>query len=100
MARSWQDAVELGESAAAPRPASEQEPERRGAFRRLRESLSRSRKALQDELSASISDHIDGEAFERIEEALILADLGAPATADVVGRSTHGPLALRGCEAQ
>ncbi len=37
-------------------------------------------------LGFSIADRIDGEAFEQIEEALILADLGARATADVVGR--------------
>ena len=85
MATSWQQAVDTGGTppAHAPEPA---QTEPRGAFRRLRESLSRSRQALQAELSASIADRLDGEAFEQIEEALILADLGAPATADVVGR--------------
>jgi fused signal recognition particle receptor len=85
MATSWHQAVDTGGDA-PPLEAAEDQPERRGAFRRLRESLSRSRQALQAELSASIADRIDGEAFEHIEEALILADLGAPATADVVGR--------------
>ena len=85
MATSWQQAVDTGQ--ATPPPSSSQEAsERRGAFKRLRESLSRSRQALQAELSASIADRIDAEAFEGIEEALIMADLGAPATADVVGR--------------
>jgi fused signal recognition particle receptor len=88
MARTWQQAVDTGEATEGLSLGAEDagaEP-RRGAFRRLRESLSRSRQALQAEISASVADRIDGEAFERIEEALIMADLGAPATADVVGR--------------
>jgi fused signal recognition particle receptor len=55
-------------------------------FRRLRESLSKSRQALVEEISASIFDRIDEEAWERLEEALILADVGVPTTAIVVER--------------
>ena len=55
-------------------------------FARLRERLSKSRQALRAELSASLFDRIDEETWERLEEALILADVGAKATADVVGR--------------
>ncbi|MGH2925212.1 MAG: signal recognition particle-docking protein FtsY, partial [Solirubrobacterales bacterium] len=66
--------------------AAEAEPERRGVFRRLRESLSKSRQALVEEISASLFDRIDEETWERLEEALILADVGARTTADVVGR--------------
>ena len=103
MATSWQEAIDTGVEAPLGEPEAEG-PERGGAFRRLRESLSRSRQALQAELSASIADRIDAEAFEGIEEALILADLGAPATADVVGRleaeveagEVAGPEAVRG----
>ena len=60
--------------------AAEGEPddERRGVFRRLRESLWKSREALGAELSASLCDHLDAETWERLEEALILADVGAP----------------------
>jgi len=102
MATSWQQAVDTGQ-AVEPRERADEPTERRGAFKRLRESLSRSRQALQAELSASIVDRIDGEAFEGIEEALIMADLGAPATADVVGRleaevesgEVEGPEAVR-----
>ena len=60
--------------------------ERQGRFRRLRERLSKSRQALRAELSASLFDQIDEETWERLEEALILADVGARATAEVVGR--------------
>jgi fused signal recognition particle receptor len=102
MARSWQEAVDTG-APAPDAPASDESGERRGAFRRLRESLSRSRQALRAEISASLTDRVDAEGFERIEEALIMADLGAPATAEVVGRleaevesgEVEGPEALR-----
>lgn len=55
-------------------------------LRRLRESLARSREALQAELSASLFEHLDSEAWERIERALILADVGVPTTAALVSR--------------
>jgi fused signal recognition particle receptor len=85
MATSWQEI--LG-SRAAPTASSEAESEgeRRGVFRRLRESLSKSRQALSEEISASLFDRIDEETWERLEEALILADAGAPTTAKVVER--------------
>ena len=68
----------------------EAEPEqRRGVFKRLRESLSKSRQALTEEISASLFDRIDEETWERLEEALILADAGAPTTAAVVERLEH-----------
>jgi fused signal recognition particle receptor len=86
MATSWHEAVDTGAGTTSEDPVAEAAPERRGAFRRLRESLTRSRQALQAELSASVAERVDAGSFERIEEALILADLGAPATADVVGR--------------
>ncbi len=65
------------------------EEQRRGVFRRLRESLSKSRQALTEEISASLFDRIDEETWERLEEALILADVGAPTTATVVERLEH-----------
>jgi fused signal recognition particle receptor len=79
---------ELIPSAAGPPPDAEpaaEEP-RQGRFARLRERLSKSRQALRAELSASLFDQIDEETWERLEEALILADVGAKATAEVVGK--------------
>jgi len=73
-----------GTTEASSPVASETEP--RGVFRRLRESLSKSRRALTEEISASLFDRIDEETWERLEEALILADVGAPTTADIVER--------------
>src|SRR5690606_29446673 len=80
------DIVDLGdrEATAAAVPEAEKETKRRGMFKRLRESLSKSRKALAEELSASLFDRIDEETWERLEEALILADTGAPTTAKIV----------------
>ena len=91
MATSWQEIVDLGGRAprAAEGAAAEGEPQRRGVFKRLRESLSKSRQALQEEISASLFDRIDDETWELLEEALILADVGAPTTAAVVERLEH-----------
>ena len=91
MATSWQEIVDLGaRSPAAVATAEEEAPEeRRGVFRRLRESLSKSRQALTEEISASLFDRIDDETWELLEEALILADVGAPTTAAVVERLEH-----------
>jgi fused signal recognition particle receptor len=90
MATSWQEIFDLG---ARETPAGEQaqegEERRLGAFHRLRESLSKSRRALVEEISASLFDRIDDETWERLEEALILADVGAPTTAAVVERLEH-----------
>jgi fused signal recognition particle receptor len=77
----WEELI--GGQATGSEPA--EEP-RGGRFARLRESLRKSRQALSAELSSSLFDQIDEETWERLEEALILADVGAAATADVVGR--------------
>jgi fused signal recognition particle receptor len=83
MATSWQEAFDLGDRELT---AEEPREERSGVFRRLREGLSRSRQALTAELSASFTGRIDDSTWEGIEEALILADVGAKTTAAVVRR--------------
>jgi fused signal recognition particle receptor len=67
-------------------PAAEPDDARGGWFRRLREGLSASRDALQSELSSALFDPADDEAWERVEEALIRADVGVPATVEIVRR--------------
>jgi fused signal recognition particle receptor len=90
MATSWQEMIDLGSRVSANASAEpEPEEQRRGVFKRLRESLSKSRQALTEEISASLFDRIDDETWERLEEALILADAGAPTTAAVVERLEH-----------
>ena len=86
----WEDLIKNVPSASsASRPGADGSAEGRpksGRFARLRERLSKSRQALRAELSASLFDKIDEETWERLEEALILADVGAKATAEVVGK--------------
>jgi fused signal recognition particle receptor len=78
--RSW--AQLLGEENAQP----DSEVERTGLFSRLRDSLSKSRQALTAELASAAFDPGDDAAWERLEEALIRADVGVPATAELVRR--------------
>jgi fused signal recognition particle receptor len=85
MARSWHDVFDTGGSAdASPEP--EAEAEKRGFFRRLRENLAKSREALTGELRATFTGALDDETWERLEETLIYADVGARTTAAVVER--------------
>ena len=79
MSRSW--AEFLGDETAAPEP----DEASRGWFRRLRESLAVSRQALTSELTAAF-DPADEEVWERLEEALIAADVGVSATVEIVRR--------------
>jgi len=65
-------------------PAAAREEGRKGWFRSLKEGLSRSTKALAQQLSAILVDHIDEDAWERIEEALIGADIGVSSTVAIV----------------
>jgi fused signal recognition particle receptor len=83
--RGWHDLFLTGEEGpAASEP--ERDSERRGFFRRLRENMAKTRQALGAELQATVFQSLDDEAFERLEEALIYADVGAPTTAAIVER--------------
>src|SRR5271170_2618171 len=46
--------------------------------------MSRTRQALGSEVQATLGGQLDGAAWERLEEALIMADVGAATTAEVV----------------
>ena len=85
MTRTWQELFVTGDDA-PPAPEPEGEPERRGFFSRLRDNMSKTRQALGAELQATVFQSLDDEAFERLEEALIYADVGAPTTASIVER--------------
>jgi fused signal recognition particle receptor len=88
MARDWQDLfiVNGGGASASPTAAgSDGSDERRtGRFRRLRESLRKTRQALTSEIQATLFEDLSDETWERLEEALIYADVGARTTAQVV----------------
>src|SRR5437879_12936677 len=88
MARSWGEL--LGDTDALP----EAEEERSGLFSRLRDSLSKSRRALTQELASAAFDPGDELAWERLEEALIRGDVGVRATAELIRRlEARGELA-------
>src|SRR6059058_2681444 len=80
MPRSWAEL--LGDSDAAP----ESDAEQRGLFGRLRESLSKSRRALTEQIQVAAFDPGDDASWERLEEALIYADVGVRATAELIRR--------------
>src|SRR3954467_10696318 len=90
MARSWRELFITNDAAPDEAPP-EEEPERRGGFfRRLRENMSKSRQALGAELQASVFQTLDDETWERLEETLIYADVGASTTAKIVERLETG----------
>jgi fused signal recognition particle receptor len=80
MSRTW---AELLGDTEGPQEA---EGESAGFFSRLRDSLGKSRRALTEQLALESFDAADDEAWERLEEALIAADVGVPATAELVQR--------------
>jgi fused signal recognition particle receptor len=79
VSRSW---AELFGEDAQP-SEEEEEDDRKGWLGRLRESLAGSRRALTQDLFFNPADE---QSWERVEEALIQADVGVPATVEVVRR--------------
>ena len=79
MARSWSEL--LGDEA-----TDETVEETRGFFGRLRDSLGKSRRALTEQLQVAAFDPGDDSSWERLEEALLFADVGVGATAELVRR--------------
>ncbi|HUB75545.1 MAG TPA: signal recognition particle receptor subunit alpha, partial [Solirubrobacteraceae bacterium] len=82
MAREWSDLFIV--EGVPPEPAEPPivaEERRMGRFRRLRENLRKTRQALTSEIHATLFEDLDDETWERLEEALIYADVGARTTA-------------------
>jgi fused signal recognition particle receptor len=98
VAREWSDLFitvgATGSGEAEPAAGAEQ---RRGVWRRLRENLAKTRQALGGEIQATLWGTLDEHTWERLEEALIMADVGASTTASVVAtleaEATEGALA-------
>ena len=89
MARDWTDLFIVdgaggGDSGVPAEPDGANEQSRGGRFRRLRDSLRRTRQALASEIQATLFEDLDETTWERLEEALIYADVGARTTANVV----------------
>ena len=77
-----EDGAERGED--GDRDPARRRSARRGWVRRLRESMASTRQALGGEINATLFGDLDEKAWERLEEALIMADVGAATTASVV----------------
>jgi fused signal recognition particle receptor len=86
MARDWRDLFITADGGVAtvPETAPEQAERRRGFFGRLRENMRKTREALTSEIQATLFEELDDETWERLEEALIAADVGARTTAEIV----------------
>ena len=89
MTRAWNELFVTGEDTPAgsvAQAAPGQDAAGGGVFARLRQNLTKTRRALGAELQATMFERLDDEAFERLEEVLIAADVGAPTTAAIVER--------------
>jgi fused signal recognition particle receptor len=87
MARTWRELFITDDPLPEQAGDDGEEPEqKRGFFRRLRENMAKSRQALGAELQASVFQTLDDETWERLEETLIYADVGATTTAKIVER--------------
>ena len=86
MARDWRELFITDGPPPAEAAVSEEEQgqRRRGFFRKLRDNMSKTRQALAAEVQATLFENLDDETWERLEEALIMADVGAKTTAEVV----------------
>ena len=88
MARDWSELfiTDDGQSAESAGVAGDSDTRRQrgGLFRRLRESMAKTRQALGSEIHAALFGILDEQTWERLEEALIMADVGASTTAAVV----------------
>ncbi len=84
VARDWSDLF-ITDAGAQAGDALESAPRQHGGlFRRLRESMAKTRQALGSEIQATLFGVLDEQTWERLEEALIMADVGASTTASVV----------------
>ncbi|MDQ6815972.1 MAG: signal recognition particle-docking protein FtsY [Actinomycetota bacterium] len=87
MAREWRDLFVVdGAAAPVPEETAGTEERRAGRFRRLAGNLRRTRQALRAEIQATLFEDLSEETWERLEEALIFADVGAGTTARVVAQ--------------
>jgi len=88
VARDWSDLFITAEAGGGEDASGEDEAAERGRrggfFRRLRESMAKTRQALSSEIQATLFGVLDEHTWERLEEALIMADVGASTTASVV----------------
>jgi fused signal recognition particle receptor len=84
LSHDWSD-VFLGIAGQATvHTAEEVQETRRGWLSQLRDGMAKSRKALQQQFASVLFDRFDEDLWERIEEALIYADVGVDTTVSIV----------------
>ena len=84
MSHNWSD-VFIGVSGGTiPDPVDVEQQKRGGWLYQLRDGLSKSRKALQQQFGSVLFDRFDEDLWEKIEEALIYADVGVETTVSIV----------------
>ena len=88
MTRFWHEVFKgtAAPDAAAEASSAEEEEKKRGWFKCFKEGLSKSRRNMQQHLSAIMFDKIDADLWERLEETLIFADCGVNSTVAIVER--------------
>lgn len=84
MSYNWSEVFIGVDSTATVATQEEVTERRRGWFRNLREGLTKSTKELQRQFAAILFDRFDDALWERIEEALIYADVGVDTTVSIV----------------
>jgi fused signal recognition particle receptor len=80
----WSDVFIGVEKSLAVATPEEVQTSRRGWLSQLRDGLSKSRKALQQQFASVLFDRFDEDLWEKIEEALIFADVGVDTTVSIV----------------
>jgi fused signal recognition particle receptor len=84
VAHDWSQVFAGVSGEGTPTGGSEVESAQGGRLAQLREGLSKSRKALQAQFLSVLFDRFDEALWERIEEALIQADIGVETTVSIV----------------
>lgn len=84
MSYNWSEVFIGVDEKAKVRDAEVEQKSRRGWFAQLREGMTKSRKAMQQQFSSVLFDRFDESMWERIEEALIYADVGVETTVSIV----------------
>lgn len=84
MSQDWSEVFIGAEDRTVVHTSKEVQETHKGWFSQLRDGLSKSRKALQQQFASVLFDRFDEDFWERIEEALIYADVGVNTTVSIV----------------
>lgn len=86
MGHDWSQVFVGGGDLARQDMGTESEAAQKGRLAQLRQGLAKSRKALQAQFLSVLFDRFDDELWEKIEEALVHADVGVDTTVSIVER--------------